>query len=187
MTQGTDLQRETLRTKRSLSDVRLEPLPRLEWSLAMEANPGSAEEATSPAALRCSWIHRAPEDQVVELYRKLGSTQRELPAPWWLKALDRAELPSRAAAFEIEDDVHALLTTRPGWVFVPWGAVAEAGYWEYGPSDREPMTMPTTVVLTDQHPGWINVVPAHSDSTTLPLPINGVTGLASALAQIETW
>jgi hypothetical protein len=123
----------------------------------------------------------------LRLYRRLNNAQRELlPAPWWLKALDRKKLPSRAAAFEIEDELHALLTTRTGWVFVPWGGIGE-GYWEYGPSDREPMTMPTTVALTDEHTGWIDVCPAHAETTPLPVPMLGVTGLAIALPQIECW
>jgi hypothetical protein len=175
-----------LHTKRSLADVQLEPLPRLEWSLATEANP-SAGGATAPAALRRSWIHRAPENQVLHLFRQLNGAQRELPAPWWLKALDRGELPSRATGFAIEDEVHALLSTRQGWVYLPWGGIAEAGYWEYGPSDRAPMTMPTTVVLTDAHAGWVDVVAAHVDTAPLALPMNGVSGLASALVQIESW
>lgn len=165
--------------------VLLEPLPHLEWSLATEA--ATPADAASPLSLRRSWIHRAPMEQVLRFYRRLNNAQRDLlPAPWWLKAVDRGGLPSRAAAFEIEDEVHALLTTRPGWVFVPWGDVAE-GYWEYSPSDRQPMTMPTTVALTDQHPGWVDVCPAHAETAPLALPMKGVAGLAIALGQIESW
>jgi hypothetical protein len=163
----------------------LEPLPRLEWSLATEA--ATPADATSPASLRRSWIHQAPADQVLRLYRTLNNAQHELlPAPWWLKALDHQGLPSRQAAFEIEDELHTLLTTRAGWVFVPWGGVAE-GYWEYSPSDREPMTTPTTIVLTDQHTGWIDVCPARAEAAPLALPMLGVSGLAVALPQIESW
>lgn len=169
----------------SSSSVLVEPLPHLEWSLATDAI--TPADAKSPASLRQSWIHRAPEEQVLQLYRRLNGAQRELlPAPWWLKALDRAALPSRAAAFEIEDEVHALLTARPGWIFLPWGAVAE-GYWEYGPSDRAPMMMPTTVVLSDQHPGWIEVCPVHAETAPPALPISDVAGLAIALPRIESW
>jgi hypothetical protein len=179
-------QSDSERSKRPFTQVRLEPLPRLEWSLAIEANP-PADGATAPAALRRSWIHQAPEAQVLSLYRKLNAAPRELPAPWWLKALDRGELPSRTAAFAIEDEVHTLLSTRSGWVFVPWSGVTETGYWEYGPSDREPMNMPTTVVMTDQHPGWVDIVPAHAEAAALALPTNGVAGLASLLPQVESW
>ena len=177
---------ESPRSRRSMNDVRLEPLPRLEWSLATEASP-SVRGATAPASLRRSWIHRSPEEQVLQLFRKLNRERRELPAPWWLKALDRGDISSRAAAFAIEDEVHALLSTRPGWVFVPWGGLGDAGYWEYSPSDRAPMTMPTTVMMTDQHPGWIDVVAAHADAAPLPLPVNGVSGLSTALPQVESW
>lgn len=167
-------------------DVQLEPVPRLEWSLATESHP-PAHEAATPASLRRSWIHTAPEQQVLDLYRELHGSARQLPAPWWLRALDRGELPSRSSGFRIEDEVHSLLTGRPGWVFVPWAAAGEAGYWEYAPSDREPMKMPTTVVLTDAHTGWLNVIPAHRDEPPLPVPIGRVPGLVSALPQIESW
>jgi hypothetical protein len=49
------------------------------------------------------------------------------------------------------------------------------------------MTMPTTVLFTDQHTGWINVVPAYAETTALPLPMNGVAGLVLALPRIESW
>jgi hypothetical protein len=179
-------QRTPFRNRRSLTDVHLEPVPRLEWSLATEAHP-PALEANAPASLRCSWIHRAPEDQVLSLFRKLNGSARQLPGPWWLPALDRGEIPSRAAAFEIEDEIHALLATRPGWVFVPWANVGETGYWEYGPSDREPMKMPTTVALTDQHPGWVHAVAAHADTAPPPFPVNRAAGLRVVLPLIESW
>lgn len=172
--------------RRPCGQVRLEPEPRLEWSLATEQHP-PVHDAAGPAAVRCSWIHRAPEDQVLSLFRKLDGSARQLPAPWWLRALDREELPSRAAAFDIEDEIHALLGSRDGWIFVPWGDVGETGYWEYGPSDREPMTMPTTVVLTDGHPGWIDVVAAHAETTGLPQPVRGTSALARVLPRIESW
>ncbi len=167
-------------------NVHLEPVPRLEWSLAAEAHP-SVAEATTPSALRCSWLHRAPEEQVLTLFRKLDGAAHELPAPWWLPALDRGEISTRTAAFDLEDDVHRLLTSRPGWVFVPWAGVGETGYWEYGPSDREPRKMPTTVALTNEHPGWINVVAAHADVAPLPLPVGMADGLLVILPQVEAW
>jgi hypothetical protein len=173
------------RTRTSSTGVLLEPLPRLEWSLATDAT--TPANATSPASLRRSWIHQAPAHQVLRLYRRLNRAQRELlPAPWWLRALDHEGLPSREAAFEIEDELHALLTSRAGWVFVPWGEVAE-GYWEYSPSDRGPMRMPTTVVLTDQHTGWIDVCPAHAETSPFTIPMPGVAGLVIALPRIEAW
>ncbi|MEU5851621.1 hypothetical protein [Saccharopolyspora shandongensis] len=171
---------------RSTNDVQLEPVPRLEWSLATEAHPPALEAAT-PASLRRSWIHTAPENQVLELFRKLHGAKRRLPAPWWLRALDRGEIESRKTAFEIEDEAHAVLGTRPGWVFVPWAGIGEAGYWEFAPSDRAPMRMPTTVVLTDEHRGWLNVVPAHGEGEPVPVPVKRSTGLVSMLGQIESW
>ncbi|GAA2816055.1 hypothetical protein [Saccharopolyspora taberi] len=167
-------------------DVHLEPVPRLEWSLATEVHP-PAREPVAPVSLRCSWIHTAPEDQVLELFRKLNGSARRLPAPWWLRALDRGEIPSRAKGFEIEDEVHALLSRREGWVFVPWAGLGETGYWEFGPSDRAQMKAPTTVVFTDQHLGWVEVVAAHQDNPPLPLPVDRAPGLLSALPQVESW
>ncbi|MDR7302117.1 hypothetical protein [Haloactinomyces albus] len=184
----TSVPRNPIRVSRPQSDVRLEPLPRLEWSLATEFSPPEGE-ALSPESTRHGWIHRAPEHQVLTLFRRLnGSSAGHLPAPWWLPALDRGELPSRAAAFSLEDTLHTLLTSRSGWVFIPWVAPGETVYWEYGPSDRTPMTMPTTVVLTDRHPGWMNVVPAHTDTTPAqPFPIRTVAELERLLPRVESW
>ncbi|KEI45990.1 hypothetical protein [Saccharopolyspora rectivirgula] len=176
-----------MRARGSLSDVQLEPVPGLEWSLATEAHPPTEQQAVSPAALRRSWIHTAAEDKVLDLYRELGGSSSQLPAPWWLRALDRGTLPSRQAAFDFEDQVHAVLRDRSGWVFVPWTEVGETGYWEYAPSDREPMKNPTTITLTDEHPGWLNVIPAYRDTQPLPMPLDGVSGLLAALPQIEAW
>ena len=170
----------------SRNDVHLEPVPRLEWSLATEIHP-RASEPVGPASLRCSWIHSAPQDQVLALFRKLNGSARRLPAPWWLRALDRGEIPSRVSAFEFEDEVHALLSARDGWVFVPWAGPGESGYWEYGPSDRAPMKAPTTVVFTDKHPGWVHVVAAHHDAAPLPVPVDRAPGLLSALPRVESW
>ena len=53
---------------------------------------------------------------------------------------------------------------RPGWEFVPWAADGESGYWEFMPSERGKSghAIPTTVMNTDRHPGWIDVLPAHT-------------------------
>lgn len=179
--------RNPIRVSRPQSDVRLEPLPHLEWSLAAESSPPD-NETVSPETTRHGWIHRTPEHQVLTLFRRLNGSAGRLPAPWWLTALDRGELSSRAAAFSLEDTLHTLLTSRPGWVFVPWVGLGETVYWEYGPSDRAPMTMPTTVVLTDRHPGWVDVVPAHTDTAPArPIPIRTMAGLERALPQVESW
>ncbi|QGK72491.1 hypothetical protein GIY23_22055 [Allosaccharopolyspora coralli] len=167
-------------------DVQLEPLPRLEWSLATEVHP-LVHEGRSPASLRTGWVHRAPEEQVLTLFRKLGRSGRPLPAPWWLTALDRGLLPSRAAGFAVEDELHAVLGDRAGWFFVPWVETGQSGYWEYGPSDRAPLIEPTTVVLTDEHPGWANAFAAHDGRRPVPVPVNGADGLLSALPWIESW
>ena len=171
---------------RQYAEVHLEPVPRLQWSLATEAHP-PVLEGTAPSSLRCSWIHRAPEEQVLALFRKLNDSRHRLPAPWWLRAIDRGELPSRSAAFELEDSIHALLTSRSGWVFVPWTIIGETGYWEYGPSDRGPVKMPTTIMLTDQHPGWVHVTPAHADQAPQPHRVGGVDELHVLLSWIESW
>ncbi|HUQ58937.1 hypothetical protein, partial [Lentzea sp.] len=139
--------------------LRVEPMMALEWSHAIEA-AGGVGIADSPARTRRAWIHRADEQQVLTLFRAVGSSA---PAPWWLRALDRGRIASRAAAFAIEDEVTALLGNRPGWVFVPWAAEGEVGYWEFVPSESGvygPAT-PTTVQFTDSHRGWIHLVPAH--------------------------
>ncbi|SDJ85879.1 hypothetical protein SAMN04487820_102399 [Actinopolyspora mzabensis] len=168
-------------------DVRLIPTPRLEWSLATESNQPEGE-AGSPESMRTGWVHTASQDQVLDLFRRLGGPDGRLPAPWWLHALHRGEIGTRAEAFRFEDDLHALLITRPGWVFVPWSTAGEIGYWEYGPSDRPPMSVPTTVTLTDQHPGWINIVPAQTEGAPTPrVPAPGVSELAAILPRIEAW
>ena len=106
--------------------VRVEPTATLEWSQAVEL-AGELAEATGPEDIRRAWIHRAPERQVVGLYRVLTKFEPDLPAPWWLRALAAGGLPTRTAAFRMEDEVGRLLAERPGWVYVPW----EDGYWEY--------------------------------------------------------
>lgn len=174
-------------------DVRLQPVAGLEWSLAAEDPPPSGADGASdwrepsPASVRRSWIHTAPEHRVVQLYRKLCAAGGSLPAPWWLRALARDELPSRNVAFEFEDAVHDALERRGGWVFVPWVAYGETGYWEYAPSDREPMKVPTTVLCTDEHNGWLSVLPAHGEDEPATRPLERVDGLLEALPRVETW
>ncbi len=156
--------------------LRVEPMMALEWSHAIEPAGGVAcapEQgvppthgstpqgiATTPAQGRRAWIHRADEQQVLALYRAVGGNA---PAPWWLRALDRGRLPSRAAGYAVEDDVTELLSDRPGWVFVPWAAEGEVGYWEFVPSESGVYgpAEPTTVQFTDRHPGWVDLLPAH--------------------------
>ena len=180
--------RTPLPTRRPQTDVHVEPVPRLEWSLATEAHPHpTSHDATAPASLRRSWIHTAPQRKVLDLYRRLDGPAGLLPAPWWLRALDRGELASRAAAFALEDDVHRLLTGRGGWVFVPWAGLGESGYWEYAPSEREARHAPTTVSFTDQHTGWLHVLPAHAEGAPAPRRVRGLHGLAAALAEVESW
>ncbi|MFR9730500.1 hypothetical protein ACL03H_14850 [Saccharopolyspora sp. MS10] len=178
--------RDSPLNRRNQYDVHVEAVPRLEWSLATEAHPTVAW-ATSPASLRRSWICTAPEQKVLDLYRKLHGSTSRLPAPWWLRAVDRGELSSRAEGFALEDDVHRLLHERGGWVFVPWAATGETGYWEYAPSERGTRQAPTTVTLTDQHPGWIQVVAAYTDGPPQPLPLSGPAGLLAALPVVESW
>ncbi|MBB5960573.1 hypothetical protein FHS29_007201 [Saccharothrix tamanrassetensis] len=139
--------------------LRVEPMMALEWSHAIEP-AGAAGIATAPAQTRRAWIHRADEQQVLTLYRAVGGNA---PAPWWLRALDRGRLPSRAAGFAVEDEVSDLLASRPGWVFVPWATEGEVGYWEYVPSESGVYgpAEPTTVQFTDRHPGWVDLIPAH--------------------------
>ncbi|WP_233626521.1 MULTISPECIES: hypothetical protein [unclassified Saccharopolyspora] len=180
--------RNPLPSRRFPPEVHLEPVPRLEWSLATEAHPQPAiAQAAAPAALRRSWIHTAPQRKVLELYRQLNGPSGRLPAPWWLRALDRGELGSRAEGFAVEDAVHALLTGSSGWVFVPWAGVGETGYWEYAPSERGGRQAPTTVSLTDQHPGWLHVVPASTDQPPAPRAVDGPGGLRTALPEVESW
>ncbi|XVV03769.1 hypothetical protein ACQPW3_41790 [Actinosynnema sp. CA-248983] len=139
--------------------LRVEPMMALEWSHAIEP-AGGVGIATTPAQSRRAWLHRADEQQVLALFRAVGV---DAPAPWWLRALARGKLPSRAAGFAVEDEVTDLLADRPGWVFVPWAADGEVGYWEFVPSESGVYgpAEPTTVQFTDRHPGWVDLLPAH--------------------------
>jgi hypothetical protein len=163
-------------------------MPGLEWHRAIEL-PGGVWVAGNPAGTRRAWIHRAPEDQVVELYRAASQADRGLAAPWWLRALAEETLSSRKGGFAVEDAVAALLSDRPGWVYVPWVGFGEDGYWEFVPSERTAQTggqiAPTTVQLTHRHTGWIDMIPPHSAAPPDPVPIEGARGLAARLPEVE--
>ncbi|WP_245992414.1 hypothetical protein [Prauserella muralis] len=158
----------------------------LEWSRAIEL-PLDARAATSPAELRTAWVHRAAEDRVLALYRAARSHDEVVPSPWWLRAVAAGLLPSREDGFRVEDRIDALLCRRPGWEFVPWAADGESGYWEFMPSEggRTGHRIPTTIVTTDRHPGWIDVLPAHSGPTPEPIAVPGLAGLRARLGEFE--
>jgi len=172
-----------------LSDpaLRVEPMIGIKWAQALEQY--RACDATDPAAMRRAWVHRANEAEVLALYRSARTASPTLPVPWWLRALADGLIPTRAEAFTVEDRVTKLLQTRPGWVFVPWGADGDTGYWEYMPSERT-LTgpgMPTTLQHTGRHPGLIDVIRVHGgDVRPAPLAIAGVADLRASLARIES-
>ncbi|GHH35806.1 hypothetical protein GCM10017774_21620 [Lentzea cavernae] len=162
--------------------VRVEAMLGLEWSSALEA-PNPDEIALTPAQARRSWVNRAPEHEVLTMFRSVRDAE-DAPAPWWLRALDRGRLRSRAEGHAVEDAVSELLAARPGWVFVPWVDLGEVGYWEYVPSESGvygPAT-PTTVQFTDSHRGFVHLVPAHRGAGR-PQPIDFT--VADLRAQIE--
>jgi hypothetical protein len=164
----------------------LEPLGGLEWSQALEL-PREAAAATKPSEIRRAWIHRAPEREVLALFRAMSANGEPIPAPWWLRALADGLLDSRDAGFRIEDRIAQLLSRRPGWEYVPWAVEGEAGYWEFMPSERgrSGHRIPTTVLNTSRHPGWIDVLPAHSATTPEPIAVAGLAGLRSRLGEFE--
>lgn len=166
---------------------RLEPMLALEWSQAIEL-PRVAGSATRPAETRRAWVHRAPESHVLSLFRASGAGHGPVPAPWWLRALAAGKLDCRADGFRIEDRITQLLEPRPGWEFVPWAADGESGYWEFIPSERGASghSIPTTVLYTDRHPGWIDVLPAHSGPAPEPIAVPGPAGLRSRLGEFES-
>lgn len=171
--------------------VRVEPTAGLQWSQAMQLTT-PATEASYPAAARKALIHKAPEDEVLRLYREAcGGTGEapaaDVPAPWWLRGLALGVLDSRESAFRIEDRIAQLLLPRPGWEYVPWTMDGESGFWEYVPSERaaSDFAVPTTLLLTERHPGWIDVLPAHTGPTPEPLAVNGPANLRSRLGAIE--
>lgn len=165
---------------------RLEPMMELEWAGAIE-QPFGITDASRPADLRVAWLHRAPEDEVLALYRAACAVSGPVPAPWWLRAVAAGTLASRADGFRVEDRIDRLLATRPGWEYVPWAADGESGYWEFMPSERgrHGHRIPTTILNTDRHPGWIDVLPAHSGTTPAPIPVAGLGGLRARLGEFE--
>lgn len=165
---------------------RVEPTIALEWAQAVEQP--AVGSARTPADGRRGWLHRAPEKEVLTRYRDATEVDPELPAPWWLRAVAAGKIASRAAAFAVEDGVARLLDARSGWVFVPWGADGDTGFWEYTPSERtltEPGE-PTTLVLTDRHDGWIDIYPVHvGEQHRPPIAVDGITDLGTSLPHIE--
>lgn len=167
--------------------IRVEPLIDLEWSRAVEPT-GPIGAAGRPSQVRRAWIHRAPEGQVVSLYRTARGSVANLPAPWWLRALAAGRLATRMGGFAVEDQVSELLAPRPGWFYVPWTGPGEDGYWEYVPSDQSKSgrpLVPTTLVFTDRHTGWLDVVPAHAEGAAEPIPLRGPAELRARLPEIE--
>jgi hypothetical protein len=165
--------------------LHVEPMIGLEWSQAIEQWGG--EDATAPAQARRSWLHRAPESQVIALYRVIRKDDPDAPAPWWLRAMAAGTLPSRTDGFAVEDRVAKLLSMRPGWVYVPWNTDGDSGYWEFVPSERrlaEP-GVPTTLMLTDRHTGWIDVYPVHAGPAPDPVAVAGLAALRANLAHFE--
>jgi hypothetical protein len=169
---------------------RVEATAGLQWSQAIEMPTATLSAARSPAEIRLAWIHRAPQAEVLALYRqacghRLGAP--DVPAPWWLRALARDEIESRVAAFRIEDRVADLLRPRTGWLYVPWAADGESGYWEFVPSEGGPagFAIPTTLLHTDRHEGWVDVIPAHSGAAPAPLALRGPAKLRARLGEIE--
>ena len=164
----------------------LEPLDGLQWSHAIEL-PRDIALASRPAEIRRAWIHRAPESEVLALFRAVSRNGEPIPAPWWLRALAEGTLDSRETGFRIEDRMAQLLSRRPGWEYVPWAADGESGYWEFMPSEHgwSGHRIPTTVLTTSRHTGWIDVLPAHSGTTPAPLAVGGLAGLRSRLGEFE--
>jgi hypothetical protein len=167
--------------------IRVEPLLDLEWSRAVEPT-GPIGAARRPSQVRRAWIHRAPESQVVHLYDATRAAAHDLPAPWWLRALAAGRLTSRLGGFAVEDQVSDILISRSGWFYMPWTAAGEDGYWEYLPSDRtttgRPL-IPTTLVYTDRHTGWLDVFPAHADGQPAPIEVAGPADLRTRLTELE--
>ena len=174
-------------THPSVKELRVEPTIGLEWSQAIEQWGG--ERATSPADARAAWVHRAPEQHVLAFYLAAREQDPDLPAPWWLRALAAGTIRSRAEGFAVEDRVAKLLGSRPGWVFVPWAAEGDSGFWEYMPSERALTVpgVPTTLMLTDRHVGWIDIVAVHAgDTAPQPITVAGLADLRSNLARFES-
>lgn len=171
--------------------LRLEPLVGLEWSRALEL-AGGPRGAKTPADHRRAWVHRAPEAQVVALFRAVNpahprTDSTRIDAPWWLRALAAGRLGSRAEGFAIEDEVAELLTARAGWVYACWGGTCEDGCWEYMPSESGPdgPRTPAVLSLTARHGGWLDAVPAHGGAAPEPIAVAGVAELSAALDEFE--
>ncbi len=158
----------------------------LEWTEAIEQG-FHRTTASSPAEWRNAWIHRAPEADVLRLYRATCARSGPVPSPWWLRALAEGRLRSRAEGFRFEDRVHAFLSARRGWEYVPWGLDGESGYWEFLPSESTVSghRFPTTISLTDRHPGWLDVLPAHHGPPPEPVMVAGVTELRASVEEFE--
>ncbi|MCP3799423.1 hypothetical protein NLX83_09160 [Allokutzneria sp. A3M-2-11 16] len=170
-----------------LSGMRVSSVLSLEWSMSLSRS-GAAELSRSPADSRRTWIHRAPERQVLTLYREVIAVCPDSPAPWWLRAVHRGDLLHREAGFTLEDGVHELLSARPGWAYVPWVNEGEDGYWEYEPSDTG-VYQPITVRLTDRHRGWVDVLPAQpqANDSVQPVPLAGPFDLRARISEFESW
>ena len=168
--------------------ITLEPLLDLEWARSLEL-VGASQQAQCPADTRRAWIHQAPEFQVVGRYRVARQSRPDLPAPWWLRALAMGGLPSREAAFSLEDTVDDFLTSRAGWVYVPWVNDGETGYWEFVPSETSSadlsVSVPTTIAFTHRHRGWLDVLPAHRGQVPPRLSLRGIDDLIARVDAIE--
>ncbi|APU17902.1 MULTISPECIES: hypothetical protein [Actinoalloteichus] len=179
--------RLTLTQARSTGDSLswLQPLPELEWSLALEGSGPSV--ADSPSDARSSWVHFGAEQDVLDLYRQALVAGADPAAPWWLRAVHHGVLASRAAGYAVEDALHAVLVERPGWVFVPWAGNGRSCYWEYTPSDDGRALHPTTIILSENHPGLVLVLPAQSSTPVPPVRLAGVDELRDRLTEIGSW
>lgn len=164
----------------------VEAMPGLGWSQAVEL-PRAVALAARPADARRAWVHHASEDQVLRLYRAACVGRRPPASPWWLRALADGTLPSRDTGFRVEDEVGAFLAGRAGWVYLPWANDGESGYWEYTPSERPAAGSPnpTTVLHTDRHTGWIDVLPAHDDTPPEPIAVSGPADLRGRIEEFE--
>ncbi|OQO90642.1 hypothetical protein [Saccharomonospora piscinae] len=164
----------------------LEPMAQLDWAEAVEQGLHLAT-AASPADARHAWIHRAPEHEVLARYRATCACSGFVPSPWWLRAVATGRLRCRDDGFRVEDRIHALLSKRPGWEYVPWAVDGESGFWEFLPSERGETghRIPTSILLTDRHTGWIDVLAAHSAAPPEPVAVAGLAGLRARAGQFE--
>jgi hypothetical protein len=166
--------------------IRVEPLADLEWARAVEPT-GPIGAARRPSQTRRAWIHRAPESQVVALFNAASQVVTDLVAPWWLRALAAGRLTSRLGGFAVEDQVSDLLEARAGWMYMPWTGPGEDGYWEYVPSETTSggRKVPTTLIFTDRHTGWLDVFPAHTGRAPEPIALHGPAQLRARLDELE--